>query len=66
MIVKSSLILSKWHRNLGHPEIILSTDNGKQKSMDKEKPKNRRVKNYSGKNFLFFDFAEEPWQELLP
>lgn len=37
--VKSSPIHSKWHWNLGHPEIILSVNNGKLKSTGKEKHK---------------------------
>lgn len=40
--MKSSPIYSKWHWNLGHPEIILSVNNGKpdkENHMDKEKHK---------------------------
>lgn len=44
MTIKSISILSKWHRNFGQSEIILSMDNGNLKRMEKEKIKKEKQK----------------------
>ena len=44
MTIKSISILSKWQRNFGQSEIILSMDNGNLKSMGKEKLKKVKQK----------------------
>lgn len=42
MIRKFSPIVSKWHRNFGQSEIILSMDNGHSKNMEEEKLKKEK------------------------
>lgn len=55
MIIKFCPILSKWYRNFRQPGIFLSMDNGKLKSMEKEKLKKKRggVENAVEKNLSF-------------
>lgn len=67
MIIKFCPILSKWYRNFRQPGILLSMDNGKLKSMEKEKLKKKKGgwKMQWKKIFPFCNFAKGPWQELL-
>lgn len=65
MIRKFSPIVSKWHRNFGQSEIILSMDNGHSKNMEEEKLKKEKQKDTveNSKLFPFRSYAEGSWQQ---
>lgn len=66
MIRKFSPIVSKWHRNFGQSEIILSMDNGHSKNMEEEnsKKRSRRILLKTLNSFPFVVMLRVPGSNL--